>query len=88
MLVRDGDRAVAEVVTDAVDVFEGRRIMRRFDEIEVELVDGDAAEMRAIVRRLQRAGAAESDSRPKLFQALDLPAVRPPPRPRRRRAGR
>jgi CHAD domain-containing protein len=83
VLVRDGDRAVAEVVTDAVDVFEGRRIMRRFDEIEVELVDGGAADMGAIVRRLQRAGAVESDSRPKLFQALGLPAVRPPPRPRR-----
>jgi CHAD domain-containing protein len=84
VLVRDGERAVAEVVTDAVDVFEGRRIVRRFDEIEVELVDGDAAAMRAIVRRLHRAGAADSDARPKLFQALDLPAVRPPSRPRRR----
>jgi CHAD domain-containing protein len=84
VLVRNGDRALAEVVTDAVDVYEGRRIVRRFDEIEVELVDGDTADMRAIVRRLHRAGAVESDSRPKLFQALDLPAVRPPPRPRRR----
>jgi CHAD domain-containing protein len=88
VLVRDGDRAVAEVVTDAVDVFEGRRIVRRFDEIEVELVDGDVAAMGVIVRRLHRAGAADSDSRPKLFQALDLPAVRPPARPRRRAPAR
>jgi CHAD domain-containing protein len=84
VLVRDGDRALAEVVTDAVDVYQGRRIVRRFDEIEVELVDGDAADMRAIVRRLHRAGGVESDSRPKLFQALDLPAVHPPRCPRRR----
>jgi CHAD domain-containing protein len=84
VLVRDGDRALAEVVTDAVDVFEGRRIVRRFDEIEVELVDGDTADLRAIVHRLHRSGAIESDSRPKLFQALDLPAVRPSPQPRRK----
>ncbi len=83
VLVRDGDRAVAEVVMDAVDVFEGRRITRRFEEIEVELVDGDAADLDAIVHRLHRAGAVDSDARPKVFQALDLPAARPPPRPPR-----
>jgi CHAD domain-containing protein len=83
VVVQNGERDVAEVVTDAVAIFEGRRIARRFDEIEVELIDGDAAAMKAIVRRLRQAGAVESDSRPKVFQALDLWPPPPPPRPRR-----
>jgi CHAD domain-containing protein len=84
VVARRGEAAVAEVVTDAVAVFEGRRIVRRFEEIEVELVDaGTMDDLRGIVRALRRAGAAESDTRPKLFQALDLPAPaapQPPPR--------
>ncbi len=82
VLVCAGDRKVAEVVTDVVSVFEGRRIARRFEEIEVELVDGSSADLSAIVRRLRQAGAADTDSRPKLFQALDLqvPAPAAPPR--------
>ena len=83
VLVRRGERRVAEVVTDAVSVFEGRRIVRRFDEIEVELVDGDTTDLNAIVRALRRVGAADTDSRPKLFQALDLPAPTPAVRPGR-----
>jgi CHAD domain-containing protein len=83
VLVRDGERPVAEVVTDAVDVFEGRRIVNRFDEIEVELVEGTSAELRSILRTLRRVGAADSDARPKLFQALGLPAASPPPKPGR-----
>ena len=83
VLVRAGERRVAEVVTDAVSVFEGRRVARRFEEIEVELVDGSSADLSSIVRRLRMAGAADADSRPKLFQALDLPAPVPSTRPRR-----
>ncbi len=79
VLVRTGGRDVAEVVTDAVAVFEGSRIVRRFDEIEVELVDGDTADLDRIVGLLRRAGAGESDARPKLFQALDLQVRRPTP---------
>lgn len=82
VLVRADGRALAEVVVDSVAVFEGRRIARRFEELEVELVDGTASDLRGIVRRLRRAGAVEADLRPKLFQALDLPApaadARPP----------
>jgi CHAD domain-containing protein len=90
VLVRDGDRRLAEVTIDAVSVYEGRRVARRFEEIEVELVDdADAADMRAIVRSLQRAGAADSaDPRPKLFQALDIRPPEPPaPPPRTAPAG-
>jgi CHAD domain-containing protein len=83
MLVRSGGRALAEVVVDAVDVFEGRRIARRFEELEVELVDGTVSDLRGIVRRLRQAGAIEADLRPKLFQALDLPVPVPDERPAR-----
>jgi len=83
VIVRDGDRELAEVVTDAVSVYAGRRIARRFEEIEVELLDGDGADLRRIVRRLKQAGAADGDSRPKLLQALDLRPPSQPPGPRR-----
>jgi CHAD domain-containing protein len=83
VLVRSGRRALAEVVVDAVAVFEGRRITRRFEELEVELVDGTASDLRGIVRQLRRAGAVEADLRPKLFQALDLPAPEGDARPAR-----
>lgn len=83
VLVRAGGRAIAEVVVDSVAVFEGRHIARRFEELEVELVDGTVSDLRGIVRRLRRAGAVEADLRPKLFQALDLPTPEPPDRPAR-----
>jgi CHAD domain-containing protein len=83
VLVRSGGRALAEVVVDSVAVFEGRRIARRFEEIEVELVDGTVSDLRGIVRRLRRAGAVEADLRPKLFQALDLPPPEADERPAR-----
>jgi len=83
VLVRAGGRAIAEVVVDSVAVFEGRHIARRFEELEVELVDGTVSDLRGIVRRLRRAGAVEADLWPKLFQALDLPTPEPPERPAR-----
>jgi CHAD domain-containing protein len=83
VLVRSGGRALAEVVVDSVAVFEGRRIARRFEEVEVELVDGTVSDLRGIVRQLRRAGAVEADLRPKLFQALDLPPPEADPRPAR-----
>jgi CHAD domain-containing protein len=83
VLVRSGGRALAEVVVDSVAVFEGRRIARRFEELEVELVDGTVSDLRGIVRRLRRAGAVEADLRPKLFQALDLPPPETPQWPDR-----
>jgi CHAD domain-containing protein len=83
VLVRSGGRALAEVVADEVAVFEGRRITRRFEELEVELVDGTVSDLRGIIRQLRRAGAVEADLRPKLFQALDLPPPEADARPPR-----
>jgi CHAD domain-containing protein len=62
----------AEVVHDSVDVLENRRVERSFDELEVELLEGDENVLRRLERALRRAGAGEPESRPKLFQALDL----------------
>lgn len=73
----------AEVVHDSVDVLENRRVERSFDELEVELLEGDENVLRRLERALRRAGAEETDSRPKLFQALDLeyrPDDEPAPR--------
>ena len=73
----------AEVVHDSVDVLENRRVERSFDELEVELLECDENVLRRLERALRRAGAGETDSRPKLFQALDLeyrPDDEPAPR--------
>ena len=46
--------------------------MRSFEELEVELLDGDEKTLRRLEKALRRAGAADGESRPKVFQALDL----------------
>jgi CHAD domain-containing protein len=76
------DGAAAEVTVDAVSVLLGRRVERRFRELEVELVEGeDGKALRRLEKTLRAAGATDGDIRPKLLQALDLPAPEPPPRP-------
>jgi CHAD domain-containing protein len=62
----------AEVLDDSVAVFDGRRVTRRFRELEVELLDGDERVLRRLEKALRRAGADGAPLRPKLFRALDL----------------
>lgn len=62
----------AEVVHDSVAVLEHQRVTRSFEELEVELLDGDEKTLRRLERALRRAGAGNGESRPKLLQALDL----------------
>jgi CHAD domain-containing protein len=70
---RDGVRVDgAEVVHDSVSVLDGRRVERTFEELEVELVEGDERTLRQLEKALRRAGAADGEPRPKLFRALDL----------------
>ena len=70
---REGVRADgAEIVHDTVAVLDHQRVTRSFDELEVELLDGDERTLRRIEKALRRAGAADGESRPKVFQALDL----------------
>jgi CHAD domain-containing protein len=70
---RDGLRVDgAEVVHDVVSVLDGERVSRTFDELEVELIEGDERTLRRLEKALRRAGARDGETRPKLFQALDL----------------
>jgi len=71
-LVREGNRELAEVVIDEVTVVGDGAGGRQFEELEVELVDGDEKVLRQIERDLRAAGAVDADGRPKVFQALDL----------------
>ena len=67
----------AEVVHDTVDVHDGDRIVRSFAEVEIEqIADGSEQHLARLERELRAAGAKSSDGRPKVFQALDLPARR------------
>ena len=70
---REGVRADgAEVVHDTVAVLDHQRVTRSFEELEVELLDGDEKTLRRLEKALRRAGAADGETRPKVFQALDL----------------
>jgi CHAD domain-containing protein len=74
---RDG----AEIVEDAVAVFEGQRIVRRFRELEVELIDGDERSLKRLEGALLAAGAERGEFVPKLHRALDIPFDGAPRRP-------
>jgi CHAD domain-containing protein len=80
-VVRTAD---AEIVDDTVAVMRGQRVVRRFREVEVELVDdADVRTLGRLEKKLRRAGASSGAGRPKLFQALDLegpsaPRIVPP----------
>ena len=70
---RDGLRVNgAEVVHDVVSVLDGQRVSRTFDELEVELIEGDERTLWRLEKALRRAGALDGEARPKLFRALDL----------------
>jgi CHAD domain-containing protein len=70
-----GGEPAAEVVHDSVEVLEGSRVVRSFEEVEIEQI-GEGAErlIARVERQLRAAGARTSDGRAKVFQALDLPA--------------
>jgi len=62
----------AEIVDDAVSVFDGQRITARFREVEVELLDGDERSLRSLEAALREAGAEPGVFEPKLFRVLEL----------------
>lgn len=77
---RTGIRAQgAEIVLDTVTVIDRAAGTRSFDELEVELLEGDEKALRRIERALRRAGAGDGENRPKVFQALDLAFERDDP---------
>ncbi|HET8759606.1 MAG TPA: CYTH and CHAD domain-containing protein, partial [Nitrospiria bacterium] len=72
------DEPIADVVVDSVAVLDGRKMLRRFSEVEIEQVGGHGAAVRRIEKRVRKAGAEDGDPRPKVFQALDLAWPTPP----------
>jgi CHAD domain-containing protein len=71
---REGVRSdAAEITRDSVAVLDGQKVVREFEELEVELVDGgDERALKRIEKTLRRAGAQDGETRPKLYRALDL----------------
>ena len=71
------DKPIADVVIDRVRILKARRVVGHLSEIEVELRSGKEKEFAAIVTALREAGAYDGDSRPKVFQALNLDVSSP-----------
>jgi CHAD domain-containing protein len=71
----------ADVVLDTVAVLDGKRVARRFSELEVELTRGDESVLGRLEKTLREAGAGDGDTRPKVLHALGLklPASTPLP---------
>jgi CHAD domain-containing protein len=79
---REGVRAQgAEIVHDSVAILDAQRVTGTFDELEVELLDGDVRALRRLEKALRRAGADDGEGRPKVFRALGLDAVGEPDGP-------
>jgi CHAD domain-containing protein len=78
--LRDGEgQVVADVVDDDVAVRDGRRIVARFRELEVEITDETQGELLdTLVARLRAAGAGAPDPTPKVVRALGPRALQPP----------
>ncbi len=71
--VMENGKPVAEVVVDGVAVLDGNQVVRRFSELEVELVEaGEESTLLRLEKELKAAGAQDTDPRPKVFKALDL----------------
>ncbi len=67
---------IAEVSDDEVSVIEGRRVVSRFREIEVEAL-ADGVDLLPIADQLRTAGATESEPIPKVVRALGSRATAP-----------
>jgi len=73
-----GDRRLADVVLDSVDVLDDGHTAAAFAELEVELVEGDDGDLERLSRVLRHAGAQRGNGRPKVLRVLDLEDERPP----------
>lgn len=77
LLLGDAGEELAEVVDDSVSVLEGRRVLERFREVEVELTGLGAQARDALRQRLVAAGASDADPLPKVVRALGPRAAAP-----------
>ena len=70
-------RPVAELAIDEVSVVDGRRVVSRFRELEVEDLTGDL-DLPVLARQLEAAGATGTEPIPKVVRALGSRATAPP----------
>lgn len=68
---------IAELDDDEVSVTEGRRVVSRFRELEVE-ARGEDVDLAGIVEQLRAAGATDGEPIPKVVRALGSRATAPP----------
>jgi CHAD domain-containing protein len=66
------DEATADVVLDEVAVMEDLHVESSFDELEIELVEGDPRGLAGFEKLVRRAGAEDGDPRPKVMRVLAL----------------
>ncbi len=72
-----------QVVLDRVEVMRDGEVASVFNEIELELVAGDAASLGRVAEVVLRSGAEARDQTPKLYRALGPEQPPPPARGRR-----
>ncbi len=70
------DEAVAELADDEVSVIEGRRVVSRFRELELEALT-DTLDLAPLADQLHRAGATDAEPIPKVVRALGSRATAP-----------
>jgi CHAD domain-containing protein len=75
--VGGSEHPVADVTLDSVDILEGQKSLGGFVELEIELVDGEPADLEALGRRLRKAGAKRSDGRAKVMRVLQVTDAEP-----------
>ena len=73
----DGQGEVVELANDEVSVVEGRRIVSRFRELEVEAL-ADGVPLESLAEQLRRAGATDAEPIPKVVRALGSRATATP----------
>ena len=83
--VADGERSLADVTFDAVDILDNGHAAGNFAELEVELVDGDEPTSTASRGSSVAPARQRTDGQPKLMRVLDLRPRPAPGRTRRRR---
>ena len=64
-----GEMEMAELANDEVSVVEGRRIVSRFRELELEAIEDDAP-LEDLAEQLRVAGATDAEPIPKVVRAL------------------
>jgi CHAD domain-containing protein len=76
-LVAPDGRELAVLTDDQVSVVEGRRVVSRFRELEVESANAKKAELKAIAFALRSTGAVASEPIPKVVRAMGPRATAP-----------